>query len=75
VGQPGHTDAIPFVQAGAPGSKAIDDANDLMTRDDSGVLGCEVTLGEVEVGTTDAADSDSQAYLTGFGDRDFLGHP
>ena len=57
MGQP--RDAHPVTQAEPAGSlsQLVDDAHDLMARNDQLVLGWEVAFGQVEIGAADPADA------------------
>ena len=58
MGEPRNPHAIPLLETDAFGTESIDEAHDLVTRNDSWMFGCQVTLGEVQVSTAHAADCD-----------------
>jgi hypothetical protein len=64
VCEPRHAYPIPFGQTVAPGAEEIDDPDDLVTGDNPRVCRCEVTFGEVEVGTAHPARRHPEANLT-----------
>jgi hypothetical protein len=59
VGEPGHPDAVSFPEDGTLGAEAVDDTDDLVARDDAGMLGSEVAFGQVQIGTTHPAHRDA----------------
>jgi hypothetical protein len=69
VSQPRDPDAISTSEASRAGPDLIDDADDLVPRDDVGPLWPKVAFGEVQVGATHAADSDPQPDLAGSSNR------
>ena len=49
VGEPRHPDAISHARTGGFWAKQVDGADDLVARDDAGMLGREVAFGQVEI--------------------------
>ena len=67
--QPRHADSIAQAKTPRVRTERIDDADDLMSRNGSALLGRKVALAEVKVGPADSARDDSHEDLARAGNR------
>jgi hypothetical protein len=67
--QPGYPDAVPDRKTPARRPKPFDDAHDLMTWDDPGLLRCEIALADVQIRSAHPARPDPDENLAGTGYR------
>src|SRR5262245_9922467 len=63
LAQPGDADAVADLPAATAGAERIDNADDLVPRHDARLLRRQLTLHDVQIGTTDAAHRDPHANL------------
>ena len=75
VRKPWHADAVTQSPPQRARSELVDDADDLVARRDAGAVHRQVTLGHVEVGAADAADTHAQPDLARRRFGDFLVDP
>jgi hypothetical protein len=68
--QPRHPNSLAERESAATRPDSLDDSHDLVPGDDAAPLRIEVALGEMKVGPTNSADSDTDLNLTRSGSRD-----
>ncbi len=63
--QPRHAHPVAHRESARTGAESVDAADNLMADGDLGMLGWQVTFGQVQVGTTDSAAADPDTDLAG----------